>query len=569
VHFRGEQHVIAAVRKARLRAFFLVTALALSLSNVASAQDEAIRIRNWETVLTVNSDGTLYVTERLTIKFTGRSFTIDRLLSVRHKTAEGRERELDIRGLSVTNADGQWHRIVVRPQRDFYEIRIWITPWPVNEDRVVIISYRVTNAIRFFQAGSEKGLIDELYWDVNDRRYRIDKAHVAVVLPTSVVPTGTAVYYTGVNPIPGFNPIPSVAADAKIETNGNAVGMSLPRDLSPGEVMTIAVDWPAGHVTRPIAAPERPGITVIQWWPLLIPSMIFVAVFTTWRRQGRDPEEGSYVVRYEPVEGMSPAELGTLVDNEVNAADLTATLIDLAVRGFLRLEETAATNPIGLGKRVDHIIHIVRKRPEWAGLKLHEQRFLSALSKAAGDSDMVRNSALRDRIVWPERMVDPIYDELISSGYYRNRPDKTKTNWIGVACMSIVVGTLCSQFAFRRSSPLISPVAITIAAVLTSLILFAFAPMMPARTAAGARAREAALGFKEFLTRVQDPHNKAMALSPQMFDRFLPYAIALGVAGHWAKAFDEVYREPPQWYVGGTGQSSASSLSHKIVSMSS
>ena len=194
------------------RALILIGALVLLLSDVASAQEPAIRIRNWETVLSVNSNGVVYVTERLTIHSTGRSFKIHRLLSTRHTTAEGRERELDIRGLSVTDAYGQYYGIEVQYPRGIEEIGIWMGPWPVNEDRVVIIRYRVTNAIRFFQGGSTKGLIDELYWDVNDRQYRIDKVQVVVALPASVVPTGTVVYSTLKNPIPGFNPIPSVFA---------------------------------------------------------------------------------------------------------------------------------------------------------------------------------------------------------------------------------------------------------------------------------------------------------------------------------------------------------------------
>jgi hypothetical protein len=569
------------------KALFLIGALALSLSNVASGQDHSVRIRNLDAALTVNSDGTLYVTERLTIKFTGRVFKIWRDLSVRNKTAEGRSTELDIRGLSVTNESGQWHRIEARARRGAIEVSIWVTPWPVNEDRVVVISYRVTNAIRFFQAGSEKGLLDELYWSVNDRDFPIDNAHVVVALPAGVAPTSAAVYtvYSPLNPFfPDLNAeSPPVPADAKIETNGNTVGMSLPGGVPPREVMMVAVDWPAGHVTRPVKAPPGPGISRIQWWPLLIPLLIFLVAFITWHRRGRDPEEGSYAVRYEPVEGMSPAEVGTLVDDSVDAADLTATMVDLAARGFLRIEEIAESRVVGLFKSTDHIIHIIRERPEWAGLKLHESEFLALLSRVArypdewlashaapGPSSMVRMSSLKYNLnaSMTERIYDAIYGSLISSGYYIARPDKIKQLLTGAGLFSVIIGLSLPQLAFRFQSAMVSPVPVIIAAVLTPLILFVFAPIMPARTAAGARAREAALGFKEFLNRVQDQGNGVIP-SPEMFERYLPYAIALGGAGHWAKAFEELCREPPKWYVGGTGQFSASSFSSSISTMSS
>jgi uncharacterized membrane protein len=107
------------------------------------------------------------------------------------------------------------------------------------------------------------------------------------------------------------------------------------------------------------------------------------------------------------------------------------------------------------------------------------------------------------------------------------------------------------------------------AAASSVVILFFFALIMPARTEAGARAREATLGFKEFLSRVESERYRKMITSPEMFEKYLPYAMAFDVADEWAKAFESIYREPPQWYSGGTGNFSASSFSQSIGSMSS
>jgi uncharacterized membrane protein len=114
-----------------------------------------------------------------------------------------------------------------------------------------------------------------------------------------------------------------------------------------------------------------------------------------------------------------------------------------------------------------------------------------------------------------------------------------------------------------------SPLALFFAAISSALILIVFAQLMPARTIEGARAREATLGFKEFLGRVDSDRYKRMITSPEMFERFLPYAMAFGVEEKWAKAFENIYREPPTWYYGGTGHFSATSFSHSISSMSS
>src|SRR6266436_10030766 len=116
---------------------------------------------------------------------------------------------------------------------------------------------------------------------------------------------------------------------------------------------------------------------------------------------------------------------------------------------------------------------------------------------------------------------------------------------------------------------MISPFALIAAGVLSTMILAVFAQIMPARTVAGARAREATLGFKEFLSRVEEERMKKLITSPEMFERFLPFAMAFGVADKWAKAFEDIYREPPRWYSGGSGSFNAMSFSQSISSMSS
>jgi hypothetical protein len=523
-----------------------------------------MRIRNLDVTISVNSDGSLDVTERQRIKFTGRWSRIQRDLSVGPLTP-GRP-ALDIRRISATDAEGQPLRMEIsrggkRQQTGdgaAVHVGIWVTPYPINEDRTVIIGYHATNAIRF----------DELQWTVNDTEHPIDGVHVVVVLPPGVEPAGTAVYTRDSDKkhLPGFNPAAKVAADAKIETNDNTVGIDLSRALS-FEVMSIVIGLPPGFITGAIKAPERPGRSMIHWWPLLMPLIIFVVAFTTWQRRG-DPGAGSYVVRYEPTEEMSPAELGTLVDDSMDGADLTATMVDLAARGFLRIEEITDSNPGGLAKHTDHVIHIIRYPREWAGLKSHESLFLTALSNAADHSKTVRNSWLRTKFVWPEGIRDAIYDGLVSSGYYFARPGKMKNWWRGAAIFTALLGIPFTLLAFRNPSVMISPVLVAAAFVLSAFTLFLFPPIISSLTPAGTRTREAALSLKDFLGRVKDPRNTSTMTSPELFQRYLPYAIALGVAGSWAKAFDDLYGGPPKWFVGGTGQFSASSFSRSIGTMS-
>jgi hypothetical protein len=547
------------------RAFLLIGALAFSLGVDASAQARSIRIRNFDALLTVHSDGSLDVTEQITIGFAGQWNGINRDLSLQHNTAQGRATKLDVTIGYVTDETGQRLRVEEQSEDNGRTRRLHIyIPDANNADRQIIIRYRVTNAIRFFFANSSVGALDELYWNVTGNSWTmpIDSAHARVVLPEGVTPTRTAVY-TGA--------LGATSGDAKIEKIGNAVDFTLQRALYPYEGMTVGVGWPAGHISsRPSETQERLA-AVARWSPLLIPLIVFILAFRAWGKHGRDPEEGSYVVRYEPVEGASPAELGTLIDNRADMDDITATLVDLAVRGFIRIEEVTESHLLGLSKSTDYIIRIIRDSSQWTGLKPHEVQYLDALTSLApiGESE-VRVSELRNKFYARlPKIRDAIYDGLLSSGYYRERPDNVKAKWVTLAVLSAFVGIGLGVLAVKMMWLTISPFALIAAGVSSTIILFVFAQIMPARTIAGARAREATLGFKEFLGRVEEERMKRMITSPEMFERFLPYAMAFGVADKWAKAFEDIYRQPPTWYVGGTGQFSASSFSHSISQMSS
>ena len=444
-----------------------------------------------------------------------------------------------------------------------HSLKIWI-PGANDADRQILIRYHVANAIRFFFADKNRPAFDELYWNVTGNNWSmfIDSVHARVALPGGIRPTRTAVYtgYKG-----------STASDAVIRVEGNEVDFTSRHPLYPYAGMTIAVGWPAGLISgRPSEMHER-VIAVLRWLPLLIPFIVFFLAYKAWDKHGRDPEEGSYAVTYEPVAGASPAELGTLVDNRADMEDITATLVDLAVRGFIRIEEITEAHLFGLSKSTDYILHRLRDRSEWKGLKRHEELYLEKLAELAPIGEtQVKVSELRDKFFGAlPKIRDAIYDQLVSSGYYLERPDKVKTKWFFLAILTSVIGIGFGVLGTKMMWVVVSPLAFIGAGVVSTVILFLFAQIMPSRTVAGARAREATLGFKEFLSRVEEDRYKKMITSPQQFERFLPYAMAFAVADKWAEAFEDIYREPPTWYVGGTGQFSASSFSHSISEMSS
>jgi uncharacterized membrane protein YgcG len=154
---------------------------------------------------------------------------------------------------------------------------------------------------------------------------------------------------------------------------------------------------------------------------------------------------------------------------------------------------------------------------------------------------------------------------LVERRYYTQRPDKVKHAYI---IAGILVGFIVAVGGVFLSVSLgQSPDSAITAGILSAVIAIGFAWFMPARTLRGARVLEGILGFEDFLARVEGDRFQRMVKTPELFEKFLPYAMALGVEKNWAKAFEGIYREPPDWYRGGNfhtfnARSFASDLGH-------
>jgi uncharacterized membrane protein YgcG len=259
-------------------------------------------------------------------------------------------------------------------------------------------------------------------------------------------------------------------------------------------------------------------------------------MFWWWWNRGRDPRLRPIAAQYEPPDNLTPGEVGTLIDNSVDMRDITATIVDLAVRGFITIEEQKKDHLLGLTHSNEYVFHLKKAQSDWAALKPHEQQLLSGLFSAGNAGDSVSLEALHNTFYTTiPGIKNQIFASLVGKGYYTRRPDSVgggiwASNHLGMA-----------------------PLPFFAAGILTGLIICGFGWFMPARTQSGARALEGILGFEDFLSHVESDRFNRMIKTPEMFEKFLPFAMALGVEKNWSKAFQGIYTQPPQWYQGSYG----------------
>ena len=514
-----------------MRGWVVGLALLLLVAVPAAAQRTLV-IQRFDATIDVAADGTLVVEEVIVPRFTGTWNGIFRTIPVEYRTPQGLNHTLRIDVESITDGEGNSLRYESSRVRHYRKLKIWV-PGASDTTRTVRLRYRVSNGLRFFDEH------DELYWNVTGDEWEapIESASADIRLPDGV----SGVRATAFQGVYGSTD----QASATVEPTGVRIAST---NLGFREGLTAVVGWNPGIVHRPTVA-ERTAGALYSNLPLAIPPMVFMGMLWLWRKRGRDPELAPIATRYEPPDEMTPAELGTLVDGKPDMRDITATIVDLAVRGFLHIEESEDAGFLGLFSGKEYTFTLKKPRAEWTSLKSHESDLLESMFRS-GDS--VTLSDLKNKFYKHlPGLREDLYGMLVRRGFYTGRPDRVRALYI---IGGLIIGAgLAVLGATVMTSLGMQPAAGIIAGILTGLIIVVFGWFMPSRTARGTRELEKVLGFQEFLSRVEADRLDRMVKTPAMFERFLPYAMALGVEDNWARAFEGIYREPPQWYTGPAG----------------
>src|SRR5450631_4162800 len=518
-------------RRSQLRLYELVACVLLLAAPLAA---KSWRVSNFQDNITVAQDGSAVVTERITLVFEGEFHGIHRTIPIEYPGPNGTNYELFLAVTSVTDGSGGKLKYDSSTSNGARDLKIYI-PDATDATRTVEITYRVHNGTRFFDDH------DEFYWNVtgNDWPVPIDHASATVRFPMFAAGSLRAQAFTGV--------YGSTQRDASSKVDGAEAQFETSNPLPMRGGLTIDVYLPKDILKEPSA------LTKFFWFiggnpVVFLPLVTFAGMFALWWYKGRDPDPGvSVAPMYEPPSGISPAEAGTLLDDSIHPRDITSTIIDLAVRGYIKIEETQEKGLLFTHK--DYVFHLLKPMAQWndGGLAPHERVMLENIFQGGA---MTQLSNLKNRFYTAVPIIrQDIMAALKNKGIYLLDPESAN-GYSAVAAIGIVAPFGIFQYAgwanFLNSIPLL------VGCLLLSVVIWwLFAREMTAKTVKGARVHIAVLGFQEFMNRVDGERLKLMP--PTTFEKFLPYAMALGVEHHWAQAFAGIVKDPPQWYVSPGG----------------
>ncbi|MCD6594833.1 DUF2207 domain-containing protein [bacterium] len=508
----------------------------------------AYHIKSFDDQITINADASVLITENIKVDFDGESrHGIYRDIIYKYKTKYGNKYKLRIEIIDITDGNGRNRKYKVSKQGKNIHIRIGNSNKYVKGIQNYVITYKVLRATKFFDNH------DELWWEVTGHNWEvpIHSTSVTVILPEK----------TDLDKVDGKCYTGKWGADAHdCQWTPTSNGLQfISGYLNPLEGLSIVVGIPKGIIGKPSAAQSFIWFIKDNWlWILCfpLPFIVFILLFTKWLRNGRDPMRGvSIMVRYEPPEDLTPAEMGTVIDERADISDITATIVDLAVRKYLKIVEVETKKLLFLKNR-DYALVLLKNYEDADDLNSFEKKFLDYIFEvgenkdktleALGVPDGIKSifiSTLKNKFYSKLQLLkSKLYFTLVKRKYFPQNPEKVKSKYFGIGLFIIILGFV--------GSFVISNWAFLWAGIPSGILFFIFAPMMPRKTRKGAAAAIHAKGFEEFVRRAEKDRIKRLAKDdPTVFERLLPYAMVLGCADEWTEKFKDIFDQPPDWYV--------------------
>jgi uncharacterized membrane protein YgcG len=592
------------MRRARL--FALILLFACAVARPALAVEHILR---FVSDVAVQRDGDLDVVETIRVKveqFGRIKHGIFRDFPTSYTRREGSRVMVDFVVQSIT-LDGAAEPWTTEGLANGTRVRIGratVTLSPGEHE--FVIRYRATRQIGFFPD------YDELYWNAtgNGWEFTIDVAEARIALPDTVPFMQTAVY-TG--------PEGATGKDAAIvERQPGIIKFQTTRSLPPKNGLTIAASWQKGVVTTPTSSQEA------RWWlsdnlPAAVAGLGFVGVIAfyafAWLRVGRGPPPGTIIPLFAPPEGMSAAAVRYVDRMKFDDRCFTSAIIDLAVNGHVRLTGTGKETTIQSRPGVkpipppesaaknrlfaeDSAVELVQanyrplnnaKRALMEGLKQSYDGKLFVDNYAWSGFGLLLVIAL---LLATGVLIATAYDGYrakalifgtlmplvaIVGGLSMIRTGRESENFrllqitIGVILI-VVFAVIAHAFIATVARGPMDYVPTIAAYVLVPLALFGFR-WLQTPTAAGRTIMDRIEGFRQYLGTAEESRLNALNppdKTPELFEQFLPYAIALDVEIAWATRFAAVLAAAGtasavgSWYEGNRWTNDPVGFSHEL-----
>ena len=524
-----KEEIFNGVKKKFLLFLIAITTLFwVGIVNASSYYYDSIDVEIY-----VNSDSTFDVIEKQTYSLSGDFGFFYRDIELKDLDHISNVEVFDSDGNKLSNYTKEYNGNRLHIQWDFprrnydKELKSWT------------IKYKVHGGLGFFDD------YDELYWNAifQDRDVNVERAKVSVYLPEGVNKEDifTRMF---VGKLGDKNEYSNYVVDNPVIDNPVIFSG---KNVQPKEYLTIVVSWPKGLVTKPFLYRNQLINLIILFTSIVIPIIVFIKAFRKWWKYGKDPKvKKTVIAHYRPPNGLSPAVLEVLIKQAPEVKGILATVVNLAVRGYIRITEKEVK--ILFFKKKEYVFERLKSEVD---LRHFEQKIMKSLFKR---KKTVSSTELKNKFYKElEGIKKTIYKEVAETDLFNGnieeiRSKNSRIYFIGLI-VSVVIFFIFMMIVLLLGLSFYMPQGlILLVGLLASCVIgLVFSYQMPVLTPQGLELKWKALGFMTYLHTAERFRIGAETL--ETFSEFLPYAMIFGVEKQWAQRFSNFSYRDQGWYV--------------------
>lgn len=522
---------------------------------------EYFDINRFGSRIEISKNGTVYVGEMIDVTFSSERHGIYRLIPFRSQ----------VNGKNYTVYLGQfssnWPLKVTREGSNV-KLRMGNADSYVNGEQSYTLNYRANKVLL-----TDNTNYDELYWNVTGNGWEtsIYSTHIEVVVPQPIRLGENLDYrvYAGSygedtlisssiepdevdasNILSQAEQAPGIQKAARrrsgeaanvrgvtVSVESNRLIIDVQKRLDPYEGITIQVRMRKGMIEVPVWKKIWYNVLffIQSYIHLILALLLFLVSFGIWWKYGKDMKTPPLMTEFLPPKDLAPSEANSIL-KQSPVFDISATLVDLAVRGYILIGEEKNKPYLEQVKAPDGNLRSYEK-------KLMEGLFSSSYMTSKEHPGRVYTSALEDSFYVEYNLVTSDFKEQFEKQVFF---EKKGDIWRGVYVFFIFLTVMLLMFGWVVFKNYLKLFTFGIIALVNNIV---FAAIMPKKTVKGFDYYLKILGFREFVSRAdKDRIRKLMTDTPTYFDDTIPYAILFGLAKKWGRMFDDIIKEPPNWY---------------------
>lgn len=515
-------------------------------------------IKDFDSEIVVNADSSVAITETIVADCGNLpdKHGIYRVLPEFYVMGDGQKVSTTVKLISIKDENGRAHAYSTN-KSSFNKTVTWKIGDPnktVTGENTYIIKYKVLNTIRF-----DNEDFDEFYWNLNGNYWdlEIDDFSAEIIFPAGINSDNSETYlYSG--ELGDKN-----TGLAEYSWIGNStIQVDSTEKLEEGEGVTLSVSFPKGIINEPeLSFWQEYGSFILSLLAFIIPLIIFGFCFNYWRDKGRNPNRNKTVIaHYDVPDKMPPMEFGNFWNNNtLKTKYISAAIVNLAVKGFIEIEEVAKKGIFG-----SKDTKLILVKQDFSDLPEPEKKLVESVFDGKAE---IMISDLKNKFY--KKL--PAIRKMVKD---KNKSDNLFDNKLMMAQkVFIVVGGLV-LFGFALLIPFLEYRVALIVSFVCGVVIVLLGVFMNRRTQRGADLYWEAEGFKLYME-TAEKHRQQFYEKENIFEKFLPYAMVFGMTKLWAKKMKEIYGEAyfnnyaPAWYVGSATAFDLDNFASQIDSISS